>query len=210
MRKIVTSLFMFVALLVFIGGANATLTTFTDRTAFKSQGTIAFNYGFEDFTGSSFYWPGNPWTTHGVTYTAVENFIVDPAAGHGNASNVISGNWGMPLPGTINDQYTMFGFDLGVLNITSTLDLVVATNLNSYAFNALVVPNLNTHTMNFYGFVGLSGEYLTGFSISSPVYGSAPAIDNVTVGNVPLPASILLLGSGLLRLACYRRKLKKS
>jgi hypothetical protein len=69
MRKVVTCLFLVAVLLVFVGIANAGLTIFTDRSEFTSQGTIAENYGFEDFTGASTYFPGDPWTTHGVTYT---------------------------------------------------------------------------------------------------------------------------------------------
>jgi hypothetical protein len=209
MRKVVTCLFLIAALLVFVGGAHAALTTFTDRSAFTSQGVIAENYGFEDFTGSSFYFPSNPWTTHGVTYTTGDNLIAGPSSSYSPASNVFLYDGWTPLPGTVTNTFTMFGFDLGVLGSTSALNLSIATNLGTYTYNGLVVPNVNTHTMNFYGFVAGAGEYFSSFNmISQSGGGSAPAMDNVTLGTagaVPIPGAVWLLGSGLLGLGGWRR-----
>jgi hypothetical protein len=207
MKKTVTALFLVVMIFVGFGSAQAAVSTYNNRTAFEAQGTIAYNYGFEDFTGSSVYYPGNPWTSHDVTYTSLHNVIVGPTYGYGNASNVIISNIWTPLTGDINGSYRMLGFDLGVLGYTSALDLQIYTNAGTYTFNGLIVPNVTT-SMDFYGFKTSTGEYFTGFRLDSQgglFY--APAIDNVTLGNpVPIPSAILLLGPGLLGLAGLRRR----
>jgi hypothetical protein len=210
MKKFMTCLFLILALLLVAGGAQATLTIYTDRTAFSSQGTIQYNYDFSDVVlTNNLYFAPNPWTTHGVTYTTGDNLVVGPGFGYGNAVNVFLYNNWTPLTATFVNNYTMFAADIGVLGYTSPLDLQLTTNLQVYTYNGLVVPNVNTHNFFFLGGVLTGGEYFISGRIDSQYGpGSAPAITNATVGYTgvaPLPPSLLLFGSGLAGLAGLRR-----
>ena len=191
----------------------AAVTLDTNRGDFNGRGVITYNYGFEDYSGSAFYFPGDPFTRDGVTYTTTENLVVSPISGYEPQSNVFINNWWTPLTAEIDQsaQFTMFGFDLGVLNTDSLLDVDISTNLDTYRFANLDVPNVN-QGMNFYGFTTGSGEYFTGVTMVSQ-YGqlSAPAIDNVTLGHVqistvPVPSSILLAGIGIISVGRFLRK----
>ena len=182
--------------------ANATLTLFTDRSAFTLQGVIAENYGFEDITVTISYFPGQPWDTHGVTYNSTSNIIFGPSSTvYTPLSNILANNNWTPLKGSINNPCTMFGFDLGIIvanfGTAGTLNLSITTNSAIYAYNGLVVPNVNTKVMDFYGFVARGGEYIESFEITDASFTSfGPAIDNVTLGTagaVPLPGAVLLL-----------------
>jgi hypothetical protein len=109
------------------------------------------------------------------------------------------------LTGTIDPGYGMFGFDLGSLGETSPMTLSISTTLGTYTFSSLVVPNVSTGLV-FEGFVAGAGEYFTSFSISSDAgIGSAPAITDVSLGSVPEPTTVLMLGIGLMGMAGLRR-----
>ena len=194
--------------------SSAALVTFNDPALFASQGTIVQNYGFEDFPAGTFSFPGDPWTTHGVTYTTGHNLIVGagPGTSYNAVSNVFINNFWTPLTGDIDSasQFTMAGFDLAYLAKSSLMSLDVYTNLNTYTFSNENVPNV-ADGLKFYGAVTTGGEYLTGFSITSNWgAGSAPAIDNVRLGYagsaVPEPASLSLLGLGLLGMVFKRKR----
>jgi hypothetical protein len=211
MKKIAT-MYLILSCLVYAATAQATLITYNDRTSFNSQGSIVYNYGFEDFTGSTFYYPDDPWTSHGVTYATADNIIAGPTSWYGNSSNVFINNWWTPLTATISPTFNMFAFDLGILGGNSPVNLELVTNQATYYFNNLNVSNVS-QGLDFYGFSVSSGEYFTAFTLSS-VYGSgyAPAIDNVTLGNsaapVPEPSTLLLFGAGLFGIVFLRKRMR--
>lgn len=194
--------------------ADASLSLINDRAAFESQGTIAYNYGFEDYTGLALYYPGQPWTTHGVTYTSAQNLIVGPTFSTGSATNVLVNNTSAPLTASINGAYNMFAVDLGVLRTTAPLDFQLQTTAGTYLYSGLGVPNVSARPgSSFYGFIASGGESFTGFTISRTVNSSWAAIDNVTLGNaretsesIPEPSTLILLGGALGAIGLARKK----
>lgn len=193
--------------------ATAGITQYGDRSAFITQGTIIENYGFEDF-GTDFSSPGNPWTTHGVTYQTGDNLIVGTNTDYGPISNVFAYNYWTPILATISDspnQFDMFGVDLGYIGFNSQITFEVQTNLATYTFSGITAPAAS-QSLDFNGFIADTGEHFTGFRLASVGgSGSAPVIDNVTLGQtgqitVPEPTSIALLGLGMAGLAFTRRR----
>ncbi len=195
--------------------ATATLISYSDRATFELQGAIAYNYGYEDF-GTGYSFPGNPWTSHGVTYTTGRNLIVGTGTGF-PISNVFIDIFLTPLTANIETgpQYDMFGLDLSYLRSFSLLTFTAYTNLDTYVFSGLSVPNVGS-AMDFYGFIAGSEEYFTGFRLDAAGGGSGPAIDNVTLGSasqgatIPEPASLLLLGAGLSSLVLMRKRRRQA
>lgn len=188
------------ALAVCGAAADAAIVAYGDRTTFEALGTIAENYGFEDFGAGSYTSPGNPYTAHGVQYTSGNNLIVH-AGEYGSATNVITyGSWSPMTGNVVLADVDLFGFDVGMGGRTDPLDIVIQTTLTSYSFLDQVAPNL-TDGSAFFGFATTAGEAITGFSLASNGSGSFPGLDNVTLGfavaTVPLPAALPLLGGAL-------------
>jgi hypothetical protein len=204
---------LFVVLVAAPPPAQAALIPYGSRAIFEAQGTIAQNYGFEDWGSSGgFSGPGDPYIAHGVTYTTNNNLIAKPDSVYGPASNVFLNNLWSPLPGSISGAYNMFGFDLGVLGSDSLIDYSLTTNIGTYNFNNVAVPNVN-QGMTFFGFIAVPGETFTGFNFVSQLgAGHAPALDNVTLGTqgdnhqISEPASLALLSIGLAGVATARRR----
>ena len=159
-----------------------------DRSTFNASGDITYNYGYEDF-GTQFSFPGDPWTKDGVTYTTGANLVVGTSTGYNPVSNVFTYNNWTPVTGsieTVPENFNMFAIDLAYLGRNDPIDVILSTNLGSYSFLDLSVPIVSSG-QDFYGFIlTTSGEYFTGFSISSNGSGSAPVIDNVTLGQAIL------------------------
>ena len=198
-------------------GTEAALATYSDRAIFEAQGTIAENYGFEDWatSGAAFgdvAFPENPYTAHGVTYTSAQNLIVGPDSPYGNSSNVIINNSWSPISGALSGSHDMLGFDLGILGADSLIDFSITTSLSTYSFLDVLVPNVNAG-MTFFGFIAGAGETVSQMTFSSQQAGpgAAPALDNVTLGNaalIPEPETyaMLMAGLGLLGLTARRKK----
>jgi hypothetical protein len=152
------------------------------RINFKYRWQWAYVNSFENF-GTDFSYPGDPWTARGVTYTSANNIIVGTGTAYAPRSTVICNNFWTPITGSIAGGFDMFGFDLGVLGVSSAADLTVTTNLNSYSYQIERYPNWANGNI-FVGLIAANpGEWFTGFSIASTYGpGSAPCLDEVTVG----------------------------
>ncbi|MFO1420138.1 MAG: hypothetical protein U1F59_04165 [Candidatus Competibacteraceae bacterium] len=129
------SLFRTLFLLITAGMAAQTtiagVIQYSSRPAFEAQGAIFENYGYEDF-GTDFYYPGNPWTAHGVTYETGANIIVGTGTGYQPISNVFAYDGWTPISATISQspyQFDMFGLDLGYLGFSSLITFTVKTRL---------------------------------------------------------------------------------
>ena len=188
--------------------AEASIYSYSDRLQFEGMGAISENYGFEDF-GPYSTSPGDPWTTHGVTYTSGGNnyvFIGPLGSKPPAVSNVLVSNSWLSLSGNLDGgtQYNMLGFDLAVLFATAVpgnITLSIYTNQAAYSYGSLGLPDVS-YGQEFFGFVANGDEYFTGFNLTSDTWGTAGALDNVTLGTtvVPVPSAVLLFSSGLISL----------
>jgi hypothetical protein len=189
------------AFVMLVGPVRADLVVYTNRATFDAQGTIQFNSDFDDF-GSGFSNPGDPFTRGGVTYTSGANLVVGTATGYAPIRNVITFNGWTPFTGTVDNtaEYSMFGFDFGSGGRTDPIDVVITTNLGSYSYNDIVVPNVN-QGLAFRGFTtDQANEFITGFSLATTATGAFPGMTEVSVGllsAVPAPAGVILAGVGV-------------
>ena len=193
-----------VCLLVFgtMDYSHGGVVPYSDRVTFDAQGTIAYNYGFEDVTfpdSGGYAYPGQPWTTHGVTYNGTENLLIlTTCPDYNPVSNVLADTWGT-IVAAPEVSYHMLAMDFAALDSVGNSSMLLKTNFNptGYSFD-LEDLQLVSIAQKFYGFVtDTPSEYFTGFQVNytDPVQ---VAIDNVTLGTVPEPGSLTLLATALL------------
>jgi hypothetical protein len=211
-----THIALAISLVAYSVGASAALTTFDNRTSFNAQGSISYNSNFADF-GAGFGFPGTPFTRGDVTYVSAQNLTVGTGTGYsiGTWQTVMSNNYWSPLTGTIasTTPYSLFGFDAAVTS--GPVTITVSTNLDSYVFSDVSLPN-GSSDFAFKGFQTTgAGEYFTGFRIDTLGGGYLPGVTNVAVGitsAVPEPETyaMLLAGLGLVGAIARRRKAKQA
>jgi hypothetical protein len=166
--------------------ATPDYSAFDTRAEFNAVGAIDFLNGFEDFSGDIVYVLPTPWTSNGVTYTSMQNFVLGPGAGLGVSSNSLSSEYATAVSGTFADAdaFTMFGVDLSYYGTGSEVSALIATNLGSYSISNVSVPAA-TAGQRFFG-ISLSkpGEYLKGFCFTFTNPSAALLLDNLAVGHV--------------------------
>ncbi|UMR30065.1 PEP-CTERM sorting domain-containing protein [Massilia sp. MB5] len=195
------------ALLLCAASAQADVLRIEQRGGFHNLGKISQSSNFDDFAGSYNY-PGHGFTRGDVSYVSDENLVVGSGAafGIGSLRPVMSNEYWSPISGSIAQSYTLFGFDAAVS--AGTVDLSITTNLASYHFKGLVLPD-GSNSFGFLGFRATAGEYFTGFELRSQGDGYLAGITDVALGNVsavPEPATPALLLAGLGLLAFLRRR----
>lgn len=209
-RIIITSIFL--GLMSFTT-AEAALLSYSNRSTFEMQGAIQENYGFDDF-GPYSESLGSSWNTHGVTYTSDDNYVFIGSLGSKPpvVSNVLISNTWLSLSGSLDadSNNNMLGFDLAVLFTTAdpgNITLSIYTNQATYIYDDLSLPDVSFE-QEFFGFVSSEGELFTGFNLTSNTWGTAAALDNVTLGTtiVPVPSAVWLFGSGLIGLIGLARR----
>jgi len=164
---------------------------FDARADFNGAGTIAQLNDFEAFEFDMVYELPVPWTSFGVTYTSQPNWLLGQGLGLGVPSKSISSEFGYPVTGTFadGDAFTLFGADLTLINVQVPVNVVLTTNVRSYAFNALDIP-LASSGRRFFGVaLAHAGEYFKGFAVSINGPATAVLLDNVTVGHVSTAAN---------------------
>jgi len=221
-RKYLQLAFVVTVMLLALPSARADLTTFNDRSALSSTGSIGQNFGFEnvDTSQSPIVFvedsPGGPWTASGVIFTTSENvvfndqLIVGPGVPAGAISQMFTSNVaGESLTGTFTGNYSLFGFDLGGIFGSGNVTIQMTTNLGVYSFADQFIGRLPS--LSFFGYQAGVGEYFTAFSISSSA-DVHTAMDGMMLGTVAAPVpepeiyAMLVAGLGFLGWAGKRRK----
>ncbi len=214
MKKILLSLFIITC--VFILGAsnaNATLITYTDRTSFETAAGTTTVEDFQsfvvdtpfhttpvdvgDFTLSMI---GSPNTS----YNYID--IGPPASAETNVNGTTNmrvftdNSPSFDLIFTFDTAITAFGADFANIN-----DDILRTRL--LVGSEIATPPINPYPfVSFYGFTSdVAFTSITFEGLENDVYG----IDNVTYSPIPEPTTMLLLGTGLIGLAGFRRKFRK-
>ena len=201
--------------------SSASVSTSNDRVAFKSQGFITFDSNFNDvndFPGTGFIYPGNPYTQGNVTYTSAENLTWGSSTTYTTTERLIGGDSEIPttlITGNIEAGYNMFGFNIGTYGSTPiSITVYTTTDMGtdgSYLYPGLIIANSQAGKLDYKGFIATTpGEYFTGFKIAADdAIPNLAGITNVAVGNVsavPVPGAVWLFASGLLGLGALRKK----
>ena len=207
----------------------ATIISYTDFTSFSTISGPLITTDFDNFaTGTTFTQPA---IFDGVTYSFSPMPIYhQPPANFRTfnapynpltAPNVLA--TASQLDGTLEIGTTALTFPVGTG--ASGLYLIMGSGFNSSLFSTSIVTiedfggNLFTTSIIFQGqigeqrFIGFDSTFginnIT-FTSAANINGfSAIAMDNVSYGTVPEPATLFLLGSGIVGLIGFRRKFRK-
>lgn len=217
MKKYLVLLCAFAFLFGLSGAAHAYSLDFTYNTTVDDELISPFVATTEDFDGALLSWG---WTGSGAVVNDSEPGKYAAPAGVGgepDASDYLT----VPEPTeadhigsyramTLGGTYNYFGLWWGSIDAYNTLTFYLDGNVveiftgddviaSSTFFGDQYSPNSNRYV----NFLGLSG--FDSFELSSTEF--AFEADNIAIGVVPEPTTMLLLGLGLVGLAGIRRKL---
>jgi hypothetical protein len=196
------------ALLACGASAGAGVLRLGQRGDLAQAGQVLEVSNFDDF-GAGYHFPGSGFTRGGVQYNSDDNLIVGAGTGWsiGQARPMLTNERWSPIVASIVSALptTVFGFDAAVSG--GSVDLVVATNLGSYRFEAISLRD-GANAADFLGFQATGGEYFTGFALYSMGEGYLAGITDIALGGartaLPEPGGLGLLLAGLGLLARAR------
>jgi hypothetical protein len=200
------SLLLLWMMFIAVSFSSAAMATSIDQGGFGPSAVIY------DFSGDT---PGDTIVTDGmltVSNGSVDgNFwdgVTSPSYGDGGDVSVI----------TLEFESSVSAVGMNFIANDNDITLSVYNSLNvlldSYTIDWTTLPISTQGMTGFpYGFIGLDvgGSNISSAQIDTPLEGVELYIDNIiyqAAAPVPEPATMLLLGSGLIGIAGFRRKIK--
>jgi hypothetical protein len=184
--------------------AHAGVIEYTSQAAFSAESTGLTTIDFTNLASGSYTYYGSQFSTQGVTFTAPQNnalFVFNSgfygSSGPTQSGNYLNNNSNGAITVDFNRGVTAFSLDVADLFSAGSTGSIVLSDGESFTFSA---------SQSQYTFLGFtSATAITGYTINSNYF---TVLDNVSYGTaaVPEPASLALVGLGLLGCAALRRK----